>query len=371
MNEEMQLEIVRMRDEENLSWNKIGNALNISASKAKYWYDKFITADEEYEKQEAISKMLESHNNKLKEKEIKESAMYSIIADRLSEKTKPYNNDNFDIEIKIPEKNGESDREIVVHLTDFHLGKKGKIYNKEIAIHSLKKLYSEIVLTFQWLKILGFNVISIKIMLGGDIVDGDLLYPGHPNFVDMNVYEQISVGFNELRDMIISLRNNCKIPLDIYHVYGNHGRISKFTTPTNNWDNILYMFLKTNLENLDGINMHDGFHWFTLVPMLDGENALLTHGDGINMYQNIPMYGYVQAAMRWRGSIGDFKYSYIGHFHSPYFMRWNDMQLFINGQFPTDDDWAKKVVKLQNPPMQWLQVFSPKGIESQKLVQLI
>lgn len=373
------LKIIKLREEKKLSWRNIGKKLNMSHSNAyriytnykekldsKSLYDNYKYSDIEDEK----AKLLNNHNEKIEKAIKKEIASMEIFSNHLVSNLKPYNSNNFKEKIK-PNYKGDSDVEIVMHITDWHLGKKGSKYSSEIAKQSLNIIYNKIKNKAIELEKIGYNLISIRLMLGGDIVDGDLLYPGHPNFVDMNVYEQIGVGFNILRDMILSIHQNIISNVHVHHVYGNHGRISKFTNPTNNWDNILYMFLKNNIGGVKGINMHDGYNWYTLVPMLDGEMALLTHGDGIRMYQNIPMYGYVQSAMRWRGSIGDFKYSFIGHFHSPYFMRWNDMQLFINGQFPSDDNWALKTIKLQNPPEQRMLVFNRNGIIQRNLIGLI
>lgn len=381
---EILLKIIELREQHNLSWRKIGSKLNISHSRAYNMYHNFLEEknnetlpynDDKYnfvdeqELEEHRLKVIQSHQDKIAKKIKEETALMHIFSDYLTSNIESYNDSNFKIEIEAKDK-GDLNREIVIHITDWHLGKKGNKYSSEIAKQSLNIIYNSIYQKAKDLRKLGFNVIGIKLMLGGDIVDGDLLYPGHPNFVDLNVYEQIGTGFSELRNMIIEMHQNIISNINIYHVYGNHGRISKFTNPTNNWDNILYMFLRTNI-NIKGINFHDGYNWYTLVPMLDGEKALLTHGDGLRMYQNIPMYGYVQAAMRWRGSIGDFKYSFIGHFHNPYFMRWNDMQLFINGQFPNDDSWALKTVKMESPPEQRMLVFSNEGIVDRNLIPLI
>jgi len=82
---------------------------------------------------------------------------------------------------------------------------------------------------------------------------------------------------------------------------------------------------------------------------------LLVHGDQIPMWANIPWYGITQRAMRWQGGLSGaaFHYLVLGHFHVISNFRWNDVEVFVNGCFVSDDQWVLKHIGMQSSTSQW------------------
>jgi hypothetical protein len=296
------------------------------------------------------------------------NAMARAMVDMIKPFLEPVNVS--DIDFSYSENNHSGERELILHLTDAHCGKKSASYSTEIMKKRLSTVYSELCKVAYELRSNDMKINRLVVLLGGDLVDGDTLYPGQPFFIDSAVYKQIAEMSAELTKFFIGLAGLRLFgSIEIFHVPGNHGRVSKHTHTKNNWDLFMYMLLQSNLSNTN-IIMHPGENWYVVVPTMH-EPILLTHGDGINMYQNIPLYGMIQAAMRWSGSIPEkFKYVMIGHFHVPMDMQWNNLHLFVNGCFVSDDEWVLKTLKLSTEPQQRLLVINKDGIESEKLIKL-
>ena len=369
MQENQIIEILQLRAD-GLSFRAIGDKLNISANKARYWYEKnHIEDEEDYEVNMAVSKMVESDTNKLNKKILTGKAMAQFIADKVKENMEPIDLESFDIDVK-PKNNGTS-CEIVVQLSDMHVGKKTVSFSTEIAKQRLIRLLHKVHHLIAMYNSTFYKVDKVHVLLGGDLVDGDNLYPGHANFIDNNVYKQVSIVANMLTEFIMNIKT--KVPqVEVSHVYGNHGRVSKFTNPKNNWDIMMYLILEGYLRDVPGVKLNDGYEWYYVVESIAG-NILLTHGDGIMMYQNIPLYGMIQKLMRWNTSIGfhnPYKYLMIGHFHLPVSMQWNHQQMFVNGCFTTDDEWVLKGLGFEQNPQQRIYAFTREGLESENIIRL-
>jgi hypothetical protein len=94
-----------------------------------------------------------------------------------------------------------------------------------------------------------------------------------------------------------------------------------------------------------------------------GKRFLISHGDCIPRYLNIPIYGITQRAMRWQGSLGEFDYLCLGHFHTPIRMDWNQVEVIVNGCFVSEDMWVLKVIGMSTAPAQvFFGVHKNKGI---------
>lgn len=367
MNNELELQmIVDYKDNLNLSFSDIAKKMGLTYEQVRYRYKKA----KELQKQLEVSDFEINLVNKFQGKILFSKDMAEFITEKLKTYLKPINGDDIR-KYNAETPSGYEQYELILHLTDNHIGKLTSSYSIEVFKSRLKTVLTEVSRITSELRNNFKDVVRIKILFGGDIVDGDLLYPGHPNFIDSNVYEQIGVAVNEYSKFLASLAERFK-EVCVYHVFGNHGRVSKFTHIRNNWDYMMYCMLKTNLQNVENIYFSKGDNWYEIVDTIDGENILLTHGDTIKMYQNIPMYGLIQATMRWSGSIREkFKYVMIGHFHTPMSMYWNDKVLMVNGCFTSDDDWVLRELKLQTEPQQRLLVMSERGIELDKLIKLV
>lgn len=64
--------------------------------------------------------------------------------------------------------------------------------------------------------------------------------------------------------------------------------------------------------------------------------------------------------MRWQGSIGDFDYLCMGHFHNATMLDWNGKTIFVNGTFLSDDEWTMQRLGLSSSLCQLLLGVHPK-----------
>lgn len=131
-----------------------------------------------------------------------------------------------------------------------------------------------------------------------------------------------------------------------------------------------YQFLAYAFRNSEHVVFHltDNFYQITEV---EGWKFLITHGDQIKMHLNLPWYSLTTKAMRWLGSIGDFNFMVVGHFHVFSHIHWNNIEILTNGTFVTDDEWVKKVLGLSGSCCQILTSVHPRrGLAFVRAIQL-
>lgn len=153
--------------------------------------------------------------------------------------------------------------------------------------------------------------------------------------------------------------------VDVYTVNGNHGGFGKFQSEDFNLDAIIYKFLESHLADQPNLTFHVELEHFWQKVSILRKNFLLVHGDQINMWQNLPWYGITQKAMRWQGSLPGhpFKYMVLGHFHVASCFDWNDVEIFVNGCFVSDDQWVLKKLGMASSTTQWAFGVHPrKGV---------
>ena len=90
------------------------------------------------------------------------------------------------------------------------------------------------------------------------------------------------------------------------------------------------------------VNVSDG--WYQ-VAEVKGWRFLLTHGDNVRMYQQIPYYGIHRAVTRWKsgGIQEDFDVVCMGHFHTVADFWVNDVRVLLNGTMLSGDDYSERM----------------------------
>lgn len=263
---------------------------------------------------------------------------------------------------------------MVLNISDVHVGKRTQSYDVDKLYQRIEYLFDRTAAEIKSQKKLK-TINSVHINFIGDIIDNDSLYPTQPHHIDNkkagHATKQIKIATELFSRVVTKLHKEVKVPIVINAVKGNHGRISKFTDESNNYDIMFYNSLELALSGNKWITFNISEDFFNLVR-IENHGFLLNHGNGVRMYQNIPWYGLVQRCMRWSGSMqSDFKYMIVGHFHANGEQEWNDKIIFMNGTAVTDDKFGLEFLGLSASNNFWLfGVTKDAGIDYRAKINL-
>jgi len=245
------------------------------------------------------------------------------------------------------------EEEMVLLFSDLQVGHKSPSTNLHILEKRMEALTQAVIkiLTLQRHSIV---IKKLNIFALGDMIQSeDIMTKVDLDSLEMVLMDQIFKGAIPMTEkLLLSLLPLFPDGIDVWCVPGNHGAISKMSAPTTNWDTIIFKILQAKTENYKSIRWHIEETLFYQQVKIQGHTFMLSHGDCIPRYLNIPIYGVTQRAMRWQGSIGEFEYMCLGHFHTPLRMDWNNTEIIINGCFMSEDQWVLKVIGMSTQPSQ-------------------
>lgn len=272
--------------------------------------------------------------------------------------------------------------EVVLNLNDVHIGR--------YSVEMLKKkadILTSSILEIVKIQRAGADINKLVINMVGDIVDGDGIFPNQPYEQKFYLMEQMfEVGLPVISGMINELSNHFE-SVEINCVYGNHGRVSKFTDPELNFDLIFYNILKLATQNNKRLKWNISKKWYMIVK-ISKFGFLLTHGHFIKTWLNIPFYGIKEKGMRWQGSLTKqetvminkewvkvqkeyWDYIVMGHFHTSLYFRWNNWRCILGGTWLNRDDFAESVLGLDSATEQTLYaVHEKRGITWMRNIDL-
>jgi hypothetical protein len=266
---------------------------------------------------------------------------------------------------KIKIKQGKGDEEEAVLLfSDLQIGHKSPSSNLTIVQYRMEDL-ARAVIKIVTLQRNSFPIKKLNIFMLGDMIQSeDITSKVDLDALEMVLMDQIFDGAVPLTEkFLLTILPYFPAGIDLWCVAGNHGSVTKLNAPSTNWDTLIYKILEAKTQNYKNIRWHiEEKLFYQMVPVM-GKKFILAHGDCIPRYLNIPIYGVTQRAMRWQGSIGDFDYMCLGHFHTPLRMDWNNTEIIINGCFISEDQWVLKVIGMTTSPAQIMFGCHPrKGI---------
>lgn len=258
----------------------------------------------------------------------------------------------------------------VLLLSDLQAGHMTETFNFKVLKERMKRLV-ERTLRITALHRKSHPIPNLEIFLLGDLVHGERV----GKTVDLDELEDtVKV---QMFDVVIPLLEwaitefACNFEqVNVRCVRGNHGKVSKENANTTNWDDFIYYFLDSRFRDFSNVNFTIAKRFFQHVEV-NNVKFLLAHGDQINMYLNIPLYGLTNRSMRWQDTLGKFDVMTVGHFHNFAQMDWNHTSIVINGCFVTDDEWVAKVLGLSGSCSQVLMSVHPtKGVTFTSKIQL-
>ena len=300
---------------------------------------------------EAKLKLLEQQVSKIDREELLSEAKFNLLIESLEGAIKPLK-----FEVKAPFKSHvieDTDEEVaVLVLSDLHFGKKTSYYNTTIALERFNKTIDNFIkVVMQQKKSIPIN--KICLLLTGDIVDGENIFPTHNHHIDSPVLSQVFDTAPVFVERIAELASMFE-EVSIHCVRGNHGRVSKHNHEDTNFDLFYYKVLEIALRDVENVKFNVCRGWSHIVEV-NGVKILQYHGHQIKMTLNLPWYGITTRVSRWASTekLADFDVAIQGHFHAASILRWNNKLIITNGTIVDGDDFALEFLGLESSQSQW------------------
>ena len=333
-------------------------------------------AADEQDTKAALNRALRALAKAKASKEEVVQAVYQAVDDNLkaltfSKTTKPI----FD------RRKGE-DETAVITFSDLQLGQVTSTYDSGIAEQRVQ-LYADKIIRLTELQRASHPIRKAKLYLLGDLIEGELIVPSHPHQVDSSVYAQVALnGPRILTDFIRRLLETFEA-VDVVSVPGNHGDVGgparKMYNPETNFDRMLSkivetMFIAAGEKRLTW-TIPDGYgrsSWYA-VDYVGDVGFMLFHGHQARRTSSSSHLPFYKLVMGWRsGAIPEpFGVAICGHHHVPTFLTMNAVQMYINGTFASDSEYAVERLASNSKAAQWLLFCRPgRGVTASYLVSL-
>jgi hypothetical protein len=272
-------------------------------------------------------------------------------------------------------KSGET---AVAILSDWQLAKITPSYSTSVCERRIER-YADKVLELTEIQRADHPVRDLRVYLLGDLVEGEMIFPGQAHQIDASLFRQTHVDGprilgNFLRRMAANFDS-----VHVVGVIGNHGAIGgrarKEYHPESNADAMLYEVTRLALGEQPRLTWAPTWtegqrHWFS-IDTVGTKTFMLIHGDQIRGYNGIPWYGFDRRVSKWHMMYGPFDYMLAGHFHTPTRMYINGVTVWENGSTESDNPYAAEQLAASGEPSQWLLFAHPRqGVTAEFLVRL-
>lgn len=210
--------------------------------------------------------------------------------------------------------------DVVVHATDDHVGdvetdEFGNVtYNTDIWFDRRKRTFDKAFYLVNRQKMAGYEFDTFHLLLGGDTVTGEGVYPGQSHGVELSLPEQIEKAAVFYTKQI--RRASKKFDsVQVVCQSGNHGELN-FTgsSKSSNADRLAYLMLTNMVRQSDMENVSMVYNDSTNFTNFEmrGHNAHLRHGD-----DSLEHIGTSSAKKDWRNwrDKHQFDVAYRGHYH--------------------------------------------------------
>ena len=179
-----------------------------------------------------------------------------------------------------PTKQGSVKPEMaLLHLTDWQYGKKTSSYSMKVCE---KRVEQAINKTEELANIqrADHSVNEVHVMLGGDMVEGESVFPGQVWEIEAPLFDQ----WNGVANLIArSVSRLCEVfpKVVVWEESGNHGRVGMKGdfSPVTNFDRMAYKLAKAKV-NAKNLTWHEQDGWHKMIT-IGNYQAMLAHGDEI------------------------------------------------------------------------------------------
>lgn len=271
----------------------------------------------------------------------------------------------------------ESESAIVL-LSDFQLGKITPSYNSEVCAERIERLAKK-VREITDVQRADHPVPDCRIYLLGDLIEGELIFPGQAHLIDASLFHQVMVDGPAILGGFVSSMLEHFETVRVVGVIGNHGALGgrgrKEYHPESNADAMMYeatrqRFSEPRLTWESPVTPGER-HWHA-VDQVGNRRWFLFHGDQMRGgFAGFPWYAFGRKLNAWQTMYG-FDYAASGHFHTPVrglygggtVVHWG------NGSTESDNTYAAENMAAAGSPNQWLLFQSADRVTAEYNVDL-
>lgn len=267
----------------------------------------------------------------------------------------------------------------IMVVSDWQLGKKTPTYSSQVCEDRVRQ-YATRVGEVVEIQRLDHPVKRCAIFALGDMVEGELIFPGQAHLIDASLYQQVTIDGPRIMGGLVKWASDNFEEVDVYCVPGNHGylggRARKDYHPESNADRMLYTIVEQVTANLENVTWHVSLDWWAVADLGERSRFLLLHGDQVRGYAGLPWYGYLKKVLGWASLSRiwpdmDFDHMVSGHFHTPTTMYFNGRRVWVNASTESHNPYALEQLGAAGEPAQWLLFAKPgRGVSAEYLIQL-
>jgi len=266
----------------------------------------------------------------------------------------------------------------ILLLSDWQLGKVTSSYDSGTVAERIGRLLTIVdVLVDERRQARALD--RIAICLAGDVVEGELVFPGQAHLIDASLYRQVVTGAEIIAE-VVRWASSRFPKVEVHSVYGNHGflagRQRREMHPESNADTFASWGAELATKGLPNVTWNVALDWHTIIDLGDKCRFLMVHGHQVKGWAGIPWYGWARKVLGW-GSLDriwdgfDFDHVLAGHFHTPTSMYLNGRRVWINASTESHNAYAAENLAAAGEPAQWFLVATPgKGVTAEHLISL-
>lgn len=286
---------------------------------------------------------------------------------------------------KAPRKQKAKHEEVaVLHLSDTQIGKITETYDTAKAEDRIMEACQKLAVIASTRR-KAAAIRRVDLILGGDMIEGEEIFPHQAHEIDSSVYEQACVtGPAMLCRAVLFLAQEFE-EVRVFSVPGNHGRNGPHggrANPRTNWDQVAMHTTRTILlgsqehprNELTGrvIWPEVNPRFWTIDRVYDW-GLLIVHGHQIRGgFAGFPYYGTAKKVWGWIDSV-PVKWDFLlhGHFHTPAMITVGKRRVYANGTTESDNEYAREELANSGLPCQRALFIDEKhGILSDDLIYL-
>lgn len=268
---------------------------------------------------------------------------------------------------------GPDEEVAVAVLGDWQLGKTTPDYNSVVCEERIEK-YAQKVVQLTEIQRKHHPVNKLVVLALGDMVEGELIFPGQHYLIDSSAYQQTVVdGPRILTNFLRTMLDNFT-EVEFYGVIGNHGQMAGRSAGSmnkeSNLDRMMYQVARTIMakedritwtipDNSTGIDGPREANWYT-VAKVGNYSTLLLHGD---QFSSLTVTAVQRKVAGWALALEHFVDVDFGHWHTPTMLTFNRIQARGNGSPESRNTYAIEKLAAIGYPSQGLRFVHPeKGI---------
>jgi hypothetical protein len=255
----------------------------------------------------------------------------------------------------------------VAMLSDWQLGKKTPTYGSDTCEQRVQR-YADKLVNLTDIQRADHPVREVRVWLLGDLVEGELIFPGQAHRIDSSLYRQVAVDGPRI---LASFLRTMLAAFDRVHVtavIGNHGAIGgpsrREMHPETNADTMVYRITEQIVSDPRltwTIADPSGERGWYAIDAIGNYSCLLFHGDQVRGgFAGFPFYGLAKKVWGWATALPDpFNDVALGHWHTPTRMTLNRVTARVNGSTESDNTYALEQLAAAGRPSQWLYFVDP------------